>query len=306
MMFERLFAKTTLTKSQLIVYLICLLLSGFILIQSHPFVQIGFCFLMILSLLWSVLVEPRLFVIRRHTAQVSSLSTEITIAILGDLHIGSPYISLSTAKRRLEEVLVHQPDVLVLVGDYVVQGVLCGKPVPIEDIAMMLDAIDIPCVAIIGNHDNREGHQRVHQAFEQTKIMLLDNTSQTMTFGQQKITFVGLADESTDEPKPTEAYPSTKPNHPLIALAHDPATWLREMPYPADVCLSGHTHAGQIRFPVFGALILPGKSPLKWSYGWSKTNAGPLYVTSGLGTSIAPIRFNAPPEGVLLTLKPQS
>ena len=75
------------------------------------------------------------------------------------------------------------------------------------------------------------------------------------------------------------------------------------MPYRSDLCLAGHTHAGQVRIPGIGALILPGKSPLKWSYGWIKTDNGPLYVTSGFGTSIAPIRFCAPPEYVFINLE---
>ena len=75
------------------------------------------------------------------------------------------------------------------------------------------------------------------------------------------------------------------------------------MPYESDLCLAGHTHACQVRIPGVGALVLPGKSTLSWSYGWINTDNGPLYVTSGFGTSIAPIRFCAPPEYVFINLE---
>ena len=65
---------------------------------------------------------------------------------------------------------------------------------------------------------------------------------------------------------------------------------------------AGHTHGGQVYLPYYGAPIVPGMAPRKWAYGWVKYNNHNLYVTSGLGVSILPVRFNMRPEWVEFTL----
>lgn len=223
------------------------------------------------------------------------------MAVLGDLHIGSPYATLDKLREILGLIVSENPDILVLVGDYVIQGVVGGTHVPIQEVVNVLDEMELPIVAIIGNHDVRDGRKGIHEAFEGSSIQFLENESWTTTLKGQQVTFVGLDDESTGTPLPEKAFPPHIEGL-LITLAHDPATFLRGLPHRAELCLAGHTHGGQVRIPGIGAIALPGKSPLKWSYGWVDTPNGPLYVTSGFGTSIAPIRFCAPPEYVFITL----
>ena len=75
-----------------------------------------------------------------------------------------------------------------------------------------------------------------------------------------------------------------------------------------DVVLAGHTHGGQLRIPLYGALVTNcgldrsrARGPSRWGVGmW-------LHVSAGLGTSpYAPVRFACPPEASLLTFVPRS
>ena len=59
--------------------------------------------------------------------------------------------------------------------------------------------------------------------------------------------------------------------------------------------LAGHTHAGQIRLPKFGAFWVPRGSD-HYIAGWYKRDNTHLFVSRGLGWSVAPIRVGAPPE----------
>ena len=66
--------------------------------------------------------------------------------------------------------------------------------------------------------------------------------------------------------------------------------------------LAGHTHGGQVFVPGIGAIITPGDAPSNWAKGWTEFELGSLFVSQGVGTSILPIRFNAPPEFIILNL----
>ena len=84
---------------------------------------------------------------------------------------------------------------------------------------------------------------------------------------------------------------------------HDPGAFLsaaREMKHA--LALAGHTHGGQVSLPLLGAMIIPGRSPRHWARGWVELASGPLYVSAGVGTSILPVRFGAPPEFLVLGL----
>ena len=296
--------KTTLTPKHFVWMVLTLLLYGFLLYMTYPYGLWGSIVAFLMCGTWSVAIEPRLLKRRDFTHAIPSWSSQdsIQVAVIGDLHIGSPFATLERLRRMLIQIEAENPDVLLLVGDYVIQGVIGGQHVPISEVVKVLETCSIPCLAIIGNHDVRDGRDNIHAAFQDSSIHFLENEHHTMCLKGKDITFVGLDDESTGTPLPDRAFPKSKPNHPIVCLAHDPATFLRNLPYESDLCLAGHTHGGQVRIPGIGALVLPGKSPLAWSYGWVTTNNGPLYVTSGFGTSIAPIRFCAPPEYVLMTL----
>ena len=65
---------------------------------------------------------------------------------------------------------------------------------------------------------------------------------------------------------------------------------------------AGHMHGGQVYIPGIGAIITPGDAPKNWANGWVDFKLGSLFVSKGIGTSIIPVRFNAPPEFVILSL----
>ncbi len=107
--------------------------------------------------------------------------------------------------------------------------------------------------------------------------------------------------------------------HFSICVTHKPITYnvskrlesvnektLREVDY--DVCLSGHTHGGQFRLPLLGALYSDEKGFFpqeQYSYGLhTDANGRATYITSGLGSSGSlPIRLFNTPEVALITLR---
>jgi len=67
--------------------------------------------------------------------------------------------------------------------------------------------------------------------------------------------------------------------------------------------LAGHTHGGQVRFPLIGTVVHSSKFGDRYTRGHVFENNHHLFVTTGIGTSIMPVRFGVTPEIVLLTLQ---
>ena len=72
-----------------------------------------------------------------------------------------------------------------------------------------------------------------------------------------------------------------------------------------DLILAGHTHGGQVRLPVVGALVTNSHMPRRLVSGLAVMHGSVLHTSAGLGTSkYAPFRFLCRPEAVILDLRP--
>ena len=67
--------------------------------------------------------------------------------------------------------------------------------------------------------------------------------------------------------------------------------------------IAAHTHGGQVYLPLFGRPIVPSKYGQRFAAGHIVENGRHFFVSTGLGTSVIPVRFLVPPEISLLTIK---
>ncbi len=86
-----------------------------------------------------------------------------------------------------------------------------------------------------------------------------------------------------------------------IVLAHSPdqLEWARA--HDADLLLAGHTHGGQIRFPLIGAIFAPSAVGVKYASGVFYCPPTIMHVTRGVSGEL-PVRLNCPPEIAHLVL----
>jgi predicted MPP superfamily phosphohydrolase len=89
---------------------------------------------------------------------------------------------------------------------------------------------------------------------------------------------------------------------PALAFMHNPDLFPRLSDRYALV-LAGHTHGGQVALPVLGRPIVPSRYGERYAAGHVVEHGRHLYVTTGLGTSILPVRFRVPPEIALLSVR---
>jgi predicted MPP superfamily phosphohydrolase len=120
-----------------------------------------------------------------------------------------------------------------------------------------------------------------------------------------RVEVVGLDDPHIHRADLTVA-PRTSPEALGIAVVHspDPAPELAALGY--DLVVAGHTHGGQVRLPVVGALVTNCSIPNRLARGVARLGRSYLHVSPGLGTSkYAPFRLLCPPEATLLELTPR-
>jgi predicted MPP superfamily phosphohydrolase len=91
-----------------------------------------------------------------------------------------------------------------------------------------------------------------------------------------------------------------------MCVVHDPAPYQDAAQAGFDLVVAGHTHGGQIRFPLIGAVVTNSTVPRRLALGASWVGRTLLFVTPGLGTGkFAPYRFLCPPEASVLELVPR-
>ncbi len=162
-----------------------------------------------------------------------------------------------------------------------------------EDIAAALQRITAPKVAVLGNHDSYYGKKEVREALENAAIPVLDNSNLSINLQGREVYVAGVGDYDTDKPDIEKAVQNTQT--PLIFVTHSPDVFVN-LKGKADISFAGHTHGGQIVLPLWGALVVNTDSGRKYTYGMFEEYGKPRIVSSGLGTSILPVRFNNRPE----------
>jgi uncharacterized protein len=242
----------------------------------------------------------------RQTIAIRSWHVEhdgFRVAVLSDLHVGSPHRSLANLREVIDATNAEHADLIVVLGDLVIQGVAGGRFIEPEPIAAELSALRAPLgvVAVLGNHDWWYDGPRVRRALEANGIPVLENQNLRLTYREKSFWLCGLADLWTRGDHLKQTLAEIPDGDPVVVLMHNPDLF-PEMPARVSLTLAGHTHGGQVNLPFIGRPIVPSKFGQRYAYGLVEEGDRKLFVTGGIGTSIIPVRFRVPPEVVVLTL----
>ena len=88
---------------------------------------------------------------------------------------------------------------------------------------------------------------------------------------------------------------------PTPDYAEDPEA--RNGSHRVDLRLAGHTQGGQVSIPGVGSLVVRSFFGSKYARGMVQGPAFPVFVTTGVGVTIVPVRVMVRPEVVLFTLR---
>lgn len=222
----------------------------------------------------------------------------LRVAVIADLHAGAPFIDADKIERVVAWTNREKPDLILLLGDYVVQGVIGGHPMPIDDIAPHLRRLTAPLgvFAVLGNHDRfHGGGPHVRDVLEANGIRVLDDQSVVLTRGPRTLYLAGISDMASGDPDVAKALANVPVGEGALCFTHSPDVFPL-LPPKCVLTFAGHTHGGQVRFPLVGRMIVPSRYGQRYAIGLITEGDKMMFVASGIGTSILPVRFLVPPE----------
>jgi hypothetical protein len=222
----------------------------------------------------------------------------LTIVLMSDFHL-YPYTQLDLVRRAVTLANELQPDVVALVGDFVLESAES-----IFELGPVLGQLDAThgVFAALGNHDYWTDMRVVAQGLREAGIPLLRNRGLPIGAGTDWIYLAGMDDGWSGEPDLQRALEERPHMLPTVLLLHEPDFADAIAPTgQVALQLSGHSHGGQVRLPLMGAPVLPPYGE-KYDMGLYRVGDMWLYTTRGIGVVGPPVRLNCRPEITQITL----
>lgn len=225
--------------------------------------------------------------------------SDLSIAFLSDLHVSSSHESLARLDELVSSVIAEAPDLVILGGD------LVDGSVPDEElqelrhgVAVRLGRItDVPLLSVLGNHESWTNPVAWKRELNRFGVIVIDGHVEV--FGLLGLCVRGFGDAYSGKFKHVE-FPLNCSEMTKISVTHDPAGAFK--PGVEGLVLAGHTHCGQIRFPLLGAPWVPSDAPPEAHCGLYEDSIRTVFVSSGVGTSLLPFRFGAQSQWDLISL----
>ncbi len=256
---------------------------------------------------WAFWLEPASLTSKEELIQLPEwpqACSNMDVAVLADIHTGSPFNHLDKLDEIVQTTNSADPDMVLLAGDYVIQGVVGGTETTIEVIAEHLGKLEAPMgvYAVLGNHDWWLDATRVIDALETAGITVLEDRNQQVTAGDCSFWLAGVSDLWEGAADVDQALAGIPEGAPTLVFTHNPDVF-DDIPASVALTVAGHTHGGQIHLPVIGSPVQYAPQGSIYNAGHFNEDGRQMYVSTGLGTSVIGARFRVPPEISVLNLR---
>lgn len=255
----------------------------------------------------SFFIEPNELVVNKITIKLNHWNKKhdnLKIAVISDIHAGAPFINSKKLEKIVELSNKEKPDLILFPGDFVSHGVIGEKFVKPELVADILSKLKSKygIIAVLGNNDWKYNGKKVAAVLENKKITVLENNVKELVINGKPLWIAGVADLMERFPEIDTTLSKVKDNSSVLLLSHNPDVF-PFVPERVSLTISGHTHGGQVNLPFFGRLIVPSGFGQRYAFGHVHENNKDLFVSTGIGTSIIPVRYRVVPEIEILTVK---
>jgi hypothetical protein len=226
----------------------------------------------------------------------------LRVVQITDPHLG-PWQPVHRLQRRVTDLLSHDPDLIVLTGDFLTMesastpGALARALAPLAPVAER-------CFAVFGNHDH-EAPAEVRAGLAANGIRLLVDDEAVAATPAGPVQILGADWVPRGHAEHLGALCARFPrraDHLRLLLLHDPIGFVHVPDGEADLVLSGHTHGGQLGLVSFG-MRWTVLSRTRWpDHGLFAHGTNRLYVHRGTGHYGFPLRVGVPGEASVLEI----
>ena len=228
-------------------------------------------------------------------------ATSLSIAVIGDPHLPEGDEAISSFHELLLKIKSSNPDLVLFVGDYIADpGSIDNMLEHRESVINAFKLVDpIPRAVVLGNYESWSNVDDWFADFKRLGVEVLENEVAVLETQKGFVCVRGLGDKFTNRFEYV-GYPTRCNSLPKLTLTHDPAGAFD--PKIAGLVIAGHTHCGQVSFPFFWPLWVLTDAPPFAHCGLYQSGGRAVFVTSGVGTSILPIRFGTQSQWDLIDL----
>ncbi|MCA9196257.1 MAG: metallophosphoesterase [Planctomycetales bacterium] len=224
----------------------------------------------------------------------------LSIAHLSDLHLTGT-LTEPFFEQIVERTNQLDADIVVITGDII------DKPYCMSWLNTCLAGLKSRngVYFILGNHDLRVKNELgVRNALMQNGYFDLGGRSKLIEINGQPI-FLGGNElpwfcKATDMSECPSEVNGKRPFQIILSHSPDQVYWAQR--HDVDLLLAGHTHGGQIRFPVIGPVFAPSRFGVKYASGTFFEEPTLMHVSRGI-SGTRHLRFNCRPELAKLVLQ---
>lgn len=221
--------------------------------------------------------------------------------IQGDEYTGSEEIA-----GYINKVNEQEPDIIIFTGDLISYGTDFIKSSAVE---FGKAKAEHGIFAVVGDHDYWAGTENVEEALTEEQIPLLRDENYTVDVdSSSSITITGVTEvySKDSDPEVVDSLTNSANDSDVkIFASHQIKDHIissaRENEYA--MILAGHTHGGQIRVPFLGMSFSASERETEYVSGPYQEAGLTIHVNNGLGFTLGPIRYNAPPTVTVITLE---
>lgn len=215
---------------------------------------------------------------------------------LSDLHL-TGQIRIEYFQEIVRRVNELDPDLVLITGDLIDESHCLEW---IDSVFGQL-ASKYGVFYIFGNHDLRiKDETQFRKQLSDAGIQHVGGAWTVVEIGESKIALTGNelpwfdgAETLSDSPEENVDF--------KILLSHSPDQYEWAESFQFDWMLAGHTHGGQIQFPLIGPIVAPSKFGVEFASGSFDIDGMLMHVSRGISGDEA-IRILCPPEVGVFTL----
>lgn len=296
-----------------------------ILSRKNAYIALSLFLGAVAFLAYSYFVEPNRLVVTEQEISIKGWDPAfdgLRIAMISDIHGGSNGASAENLRRIVETTNAQNPDLIVLLGDYVSQGrtrqPIHERPLrmPMSEVADNLSGLKAKhgVFAVLGNHDGWYSDAEITAELTRVGYRVLQNEIVVIHQNGSSLRLLGLKDHlklaswDTFDATVRSVVAANPKEGRLVVLEHSPdilhvLNYYKNLNPDLKLMLAGHTHGGQVWLPIIGAPFVPSSIGQRYARGHVHEDGVDMFVTSGVGTSILPFRFMVPPEVAVVTIR---